>query len=245
MPNVDFARVDQEPEIARGINDAYAELIARYPQRFKGFASVPASSSAIDVLKLNGVIMVSHIRSKPLTDPSFRPFFEEANRKKLCILIHPMMPTGMAEQLREYVLGPIVGFLFDSTLAVARMCYDGLLRDFPDIRWVIPHLGGAIPYLMARIDQGHHDFVACREKVDEPPSTYLKKLYFGTVASSPYTVSMVRDMIGTDHIALGTDYPHLLGSIDGSVETIEAMRIPDAEKQRIFSGTALEILNNI
>ena len=138
-----------------------------------------------------------------------------------------------------------VGFLFDSTLAVARMCYDGLLRDFPDIRWVIPHLGGAIPYLMARIDQGHHDFVACREKIDEPPSTYLKKLYFGTVASSPYTVSMVRDLIGTDHIALGTDYPHLLGSIDGSVETIEAMRIPDAEKQRIFSGTALAILNNI
>jgi aminocarboxymuconate-semialdehyde decarboxylase len=254
VPNVYFARVDQEPEIARGINDAYAELIARYPQRFKGFASVPMSvpdaalaelERAIDVLKLNGVIMMSHIRSKPLTDSSFRPFFEEANRKKLCILIHPMMPTGMAEQLREYVLGPIVGFLFDSTLAVARMCYDGLLRDFPDIRWVIPHLGGAIPYLMARIDQGHHDFVACREKIDEPPSTYLKKLYFGTVASSPYTVSMVRDLIGTDHIALGTDYPHLLGSIDGSVETIEAMRIPDAEKQRIFGGTALAILNNI
>ena len=141
--------------------------------------------------------------------------------------------------------GPIVGFLFDSTLAVARMCYDGLLRDFPDIRWVIPHLGGAIPYLMARIDQAHHDFVACREKIDEPPSTYLKKLYFGTVASSPYTVNMVRDLIGTDHIALGTDYPHLLGSIDGSVETIEAMRIPDVEKQRIFSGTAVEILNNM
>ena len=98
---------------------------------------------------------------------------------------------------------------------------------------------------MARIDQGHHDFVACREKIDEPPSTYLKKLYFGTVASSPYTVNMVRDLIGTDHIALGTDYPHLLGSIDGAVETIEAMRIPDVEKQRMFGGTALQILNNI
>ena len=56
---------------------------------------------------------------------------------------------------------------------------------------------------------------------------------------------MVRDLIGTDHIALGTDYPHLLGSIDGSVETIEAMRIPNVEKQRIFSGTAMEILNNM
>ena len=65
------------------------------------------------------------------------------------------------------------------------------------------------------------------------------------MASSPYTVSMVRDLIGADHIALGTDYPHLLGSIDGSVATIDAMRIPDVEKERIFSGTAMEILNNV
>jgi aminocarboxymuconate-semialdehyde decarboxylase len=254
VPNVFFAGVEREAQIARGANDAYAELIARYPQRFKGFASIPMNvpdaalaelERSIDDLKLNGVILLSHIRGKPLTDPSFRPFFEEANRRKLCILIHPMMPTGMEDQLRDYVLGPIVGFLFDSTLAVARMCYDGLLRDFPNIRWVIPHLGGAIPYLMARLDRGHHDFVACREKIQEPPSYYLKKLYYGTVSTNPHTIAMVRDLIGTDHIALGTDYPHLLGSIDGSVETIESMRIPDAEKQRIYSGTAMEILNNV
>jgi len=254
VPNIFFADEASEPAIARRVNDAYAELIARYPTRFMGFASIPMNvpeaalqelTRSLDDLKLNGAIMLSHIRGKPLTDETFRPFFEEANRRKLCILIHPMMPTGMAEQLRDYVLGPIVGFLFDSTLAVARMCYDGLLRDFPDIRWVIPHLGGAIPYLMARLDRGHHDFAACRANISEPPSTYLKKLYFGTVASSPYTVSMVRDLIGVDQIALGTDYPHLLGSIDQSLETIASMRIPDVEKRRIYEGTALQILNNV
>ena len=254
VPNVFFAGVDQEPQIARGVNDAYAELIARYPRRFKGFASIPMNvpnaalaelERSLDELKLNGVIMLSHIRGKPLTDPSFRPFFEEANRRNLCILIHPMMPVGMAEQLRDYVLGPIVGFLFDSTLAVARMCYDGLLRDFPNIRWIIPHLGGAIPYLMARLDRGHHDFVACREKIQEPPSYYLKKLYYGTVSTSPYTVGMVRDLMGTDHIAFGTDYPHLLGSIDESIATIDSMRIPEVEKQRMYRGTAEAILNNV
>ncbi len=254
VPNVYFAGVEQEPQSARGVNDAYAELIARYPERFMGFAYIPMNTPdealaelehSLDELKLNGAIILSHIRGKPLTDPSFRPFFEEANRRNLCVLIHPMMPTGMADQLRDYVLGPIVGFLFDSTLAVARMCYDGLLRDFPNIRLLIPHLGGAIPYLMARLDRGHHDFAACREKIQDPPSTYLKKLYYGTVSTSPYTVSMVRDLIGTDHIALGTDYPHLLGSIDGSVETIESMRIPKVEKERIYSGTAMAILNNV
>jgi aminocarboxymuconate-semialdehyde decarboxylase len=254
VPNVFFADETSELEIARVTNDAYAELIARHPTRFKGLASIPMSTPdralgeltrALDELKLNGVILLSQIRGKPLTDPSFRPFFEEANRRRLCVLIHPMMPTGMAEQLREYVLGPIVGFLFDSTLAVARMCYDGLLRDFPDIRFVIPHLGGAIPYLMARFDRGFHDFVACREKISEPPSTYLKKLYFGTVSTSPYTVEMVRNMVGSSQIALGTDYPHLLGSMEDSVETIEALRIPEYEKERIERGTAMEILNNV
>lgn len=254
VPNVFFADEASEPEIARRLNDAYAALIARHPKRFKGFASIPMDvpdealaelARSLDELRLNGVILLSHIRGKPLTDPRFRPFFAEANRRKLCVLIHPMMPAGMAEQLRDYVLGPIVGFLFDSTLAVARMCYDGLLKDYPDVRFIIPHLGGAIPYLMARLDRGYHDFVACREKIDEPPSTYLKKLYFGTVSTSPEAVTMVRDLVGTDHIALGTDFPHLLGSIEGTLETIEALRIPASERERIYHGTALKILNNV
>ncbi|HXV64121.1 MAG TPA: amidohydrolase family protein [Vicinamibacteria bacterium] len=254
VPNVYFADEASEPLIARRLNDSYAELIATHPTRFKGFASIPMDvpdaalaelDRALGELKLNGVILLSHIRGKPLTEPRFRPFFEEANRRELCIIIHPMMPSGMAEQLQDYVLGPIVGFLFDSSLAVARMCYDGLFRDFPRIRWIIPHLGGAIPYWMARLDRGYHDFVACREKIDRPPSTYLKKLYYGTVSSSPETLGLVRDLVGTDHIALGTDYPHLLGSIEETLLTIGSLRIPDSEKDQIYHATALRILNNV
>jgi aminocarboxymuconate-semialdehyde decarboxylase len=253
VPNVFFGDEAKEPETARAANDAYAEVIAKHPRRFKGLASIPMDlpdaalselARALDELRLNGVILLSHIRGKPLTDAAFRPFFEEANRRKLCVLIHPMLPEGMADQLKDYVLGPLVGFPFDSTLAVARMCYAGLLRDFPDIRFVIPHLGGAIPYLMARLDQGFHDFPACREKIDAPPSTYLKRLYFDTVSASAESVEMVRNLVGADHIALGTDYPHLPGSIRGSVETLEGLEISESERARIFGGTALEILNN-
>jgi aminocarboxymuconate-semialdehyde decarboxylase len=196
-------------------------------------------------LKLNGVILLSHIRGKPLTDPAFRPFFEEANRRRLLVLIHPMLPAGMSAELKDYVLGPLVGFLFDSTLAVARMCFDGLLKSYPDVRFLIPHLGGAIPYLMARLDQGFHDFPQCRAKIDEPPSVYLKKLYFDTVSAGTHAIEMVRELAGTDHIAFGTDYPHLPGSVSGSLATIESLRIPDGDKARILSGTALSILNNV
>jgi aminocarboxymuconate-semialdehyde decarboxylase len=254
VPNVYFADEGRETEIARRTNDAYAELIARHPRRFKALASIPMDvpgeaskelARSLDELKLQGVLLLSHIRGKPLTDPRFRPFFEEANRRSLFILVHPMLPLGMAEQLKDFVLGPLVGFPFDSTLAVARMCFDGLFRDFPNIRFLVPHLGGAIPYLLPRLDQGYRDFPATRAKIDQPPSFYLKKLYFDTVSAGPSTVAFVRDLVGADRIAFGSDYPHLPGSMSGAVSTLESSGLSEAEKARMFSGTALAILNNV
>jgi aminocarboxymuconate-semialdehyde decarboxylase len=252
-PNVFFADAQHQTEIARMVNDAYAELIAAHPARFKGFASIPMDNPdaalaelhrAIDELKLNGVILLSNIGGKPLTSPEYRPFFAEANRTKLCILLHPMLPAN-TDPFREYVLGPIVGFMFDTTLAIARMCFDGMLKDFPDIRWIAAHLGGAVPYLMERMDNGWRDFPECRTKIDELPSTYLKKLYYDTVNFNPHMLMMVRNMIGADRMVMGSDYPHLLGSIDRAVSSIEGLEISEQEKKRIFEGTARSILNNV
>jgi aminocarboxymuconate-semialdehyde decarboxylase len=239
-PNVFFTDAEHQPEIARIVNDAYAELAATHPERFKTFASIPMDSPdealkelhrAIDELKMNGVILLSNIGGKPLTSPAYRPFFAETNRMKLCILLHPMLPAN-TEPFREYVLGPIVGFMFDTTLAVARMCYDGMFKEFPDIRWIVGHLGGAVPYLMERLDNGWRDFVECRANIDELPSTYLKKLYYDTVNFNPHMLMLARNMIGADRMVMGSDYPHLLGSIDRAVSAIEGLEIPDEEKRK-------------
>lgn len=252
-PNLFFADAQHQPAIARMVNDAYAELMAHHPTRFKAFASIPMDSPdgalkelhrAIHDLKMNGVILLSNIGGNALTSPQYREFFAEASRMKLCILLHPMLPAN-TDPFREYVLGPIVGFMFDTTLAVARMCFDGMFRDFPDIRWIIGHLGGAIPYLMERLDNGWRDFPECRAKIGELPSTYLKRLYYDTVNFNPHTLTMVRNMIGADRMVMGSDYPHLLGSIDRAVSSIENLNISEIEKQRIFEGTALSILNNV
>jgi len=252
-PNVFFTDANRQPEIARMVNDAYAELIVKHPARFKAFASIPMDAPdealkelhrAIDDLKMNGVILLSNIGGRALTSPEYRPFFAEANRLKLCILLHPMLPAH-TDPFREYVLGPIVGFMFDTTLAVARMCFDGMFRDFPDICWIVAHLGGAVPYLMERMDNGWRDFVECRARIDELPSTYLKRLYYDTVNFNPHMLKMVRDMIGADRMVMGSDYPHLLGSIDRAVSSIESLEICPEEKRRIFEGTALSIMNNV
>src|SRR5438046_2501007 len=251
-PNVFFADAQHQPEIARIVNDAYAELIAQHPTHFKGFASIPMDDPeaalrelhrAIDELKLNGVILLSNIRGRALDDAAYRPFFEEADRMRLCILLHPMLPAS-AGAFRDFVLGPLVGFPFDTTLAVARMCFSGMLRELPNIRWIVAHAGGAIPYLAERLDNGYRDFAEDRARIDDLPSAYLKRLTYDTVTFSPHVLRLLRDWVGADHMAMGSDYPHKLGDITRAVTTIEALDVSGPERDRIFSGTALAIMNN-
>ncbi|MGH9391846.1 MAG: amidohydrolase family protein, partial [Vicinamibacteria bacterium] len=228
-PNVYFASPSHQPEIARMVNDAYAELMAKYPRRFKGFASIPMDSPdealqelerALGELRMQGVVLMSNVQGRALTSPQYRPFFEEANRSKAAIFIHPMLPAN-TEPFQEYVLGPLVAFPCDTTLAVAKLCFAGVLRELPDIRWIVGHAGGAIPWLMERLDNGFRDFAECRVNIDKLPSVYLKRLYYDTVTFSPYTLNMLRDLVGTDHMVMGSDFPHLLGSIDRAVSSIE------------------------
>jgi aminocarboxymuconate-semialdehyde decarboxylase len=252
-PNVYFADARHQPEIARMVNDSYAELASQHPSRFKAFASIPMDSPdealrelerALGELRMQGVVLMSNVQGRALTSPQYRPFFEEANRRKAAIFIHPMLPAN-TEPFQEYVLGPLVAFPCDTTLAVAKLCFAGVLRELPDIKWIVGHAGGAIPWLMERLDNGFRDFAECRANIDELPSVYLKKLYYDTVTFSPYTLNMLRDLVGAEHMVMGSDFPHLLGSIDRAVTSIESLNIPAVEKNRIFSGTALSILNNV
>jgi len=252
-PNVFFAEGRAQIEVARMVNDAYADLIAKRPGRFLGFASIPMDdpdgalrelARALDELRLQGVVLLSNIRGRALADPAYRPFFAECDRRKACVFVHPMIPAA-AEPFGEYVLGPIVGFPFDTTLAVARLCYAGVFKQLPNIRWLVAHAGGAIPYLLERLDSGWRDFAECRANIDEPPSTYLKRLYYDTVTFSPNNLRLLRDVVGTDHLAMGSDYPHLLGSIDKAISSIEGLDWDAREKERVFSGTALALLANL
>ena len=252
-PNVYFAPPEKQADVARLVNDAYAELAARHPTRFKGFASIPMDDPDAALrelertqgeLRMNGVIVLSNINGRALTDPRYGPFFTECERRRVCVFVHPMIPAS-AEPFAEYVLGPIIGFPFDTTLAVARLCYAGVFRELSNIRWILGHLGGAVPYLMERLDNGWRDFAECRVNIDELPSVYLKRLYYDTVSFSAPSLRLARELVGADHLVMGSDYPHLLGSIDRAVSSIESLDLPDADKERVFSGTARAILNNV
>src|ERR1700752_3541021 len=148
------------------------------------------------------------------------------------------MISENADAFSEYVLRPLVGFPFDTTLAVARLCYAGYFKQLPRIRWILGHLGGAVPYLFERLDNGWRDFAECSVNIDELPSVYLRRLYYDTVSFSAPSLRLAIDQVGAHHLVMGSDDPHLLGSIERSVSSIESLDVTDAQRTAILSGTA-------
>ena len=191
---------------------------------------------AMEQLKFPGVMVFSNINGIALSDQSFWPLWEAANELGAIVHIHPTNPVGV-EAMLDYWLMPLVGFLMDTTLAAASLVFTGVAERFPNIKWVLGHLGGAIPYLAERLDRGYEAFADCRKNISRPPSAYLKKFYFDTVNFDPRALELAVSFAGASQILAGSDYPHQIGSIPKMLESLQAMRISEEDRQKILAGT--------
>jgi aminocarboxymuconate-semialdehyde decarboxylase len=157
------------------------------------------------------------------------------------LYIHPTYPAGV-ESMSEYWLMPLVGFLFDTTLAAAGLVMSGAVARYEGIRWVLGHLGGAIPYLAERLDRGHRAFEACRRNIDRRPSEYLQDFYYDTVNFDPAALRLALDFAGAGHLLAGSDYPHQIGSLEQMRESLDALDLPADDRSAVFGGNALALL---
>jgi aminocarboxymuconate-semialdehyde decarboxylase len=217
--------------LASLVNDAFAEVVA----------SVIEFERATRQLGFRGAMLFSNINSVALSDERFWPLYESANDCDAVLYIHPTNPVGV-EAMTEYWLMPLCGFLFDTTLAAAKLVFSGVVERFPRIRWVLCHLGGTIPYLVERLDRGFTAFEDCRANISKPPSEYLKNFYYDTVNFNPRALELAISFAGTDHILAGSDYPHQIGSIPRMFESINALNIPESAKTAILGGNATNLL---
>lgn len=235
---------------ARQINDAFAKATRKRHRRFTALATLPLNDPAASVVELEramkdlglpGAMVFSNVNHVALADKRFAPLWKKADDLGAVIYIHPTDPAGV-EAMLDYWLMPLVGFLMDTTLAASRLVFSGVVERHPNIRWVLTHMGGAIPYLAERLDRGYRAFADCRRHISKPPSEYLKHFYYDTVNFNADAVQFAIKFAGPDHLLAGSDYPHQIGSIPLMIETINKLSVDDETKRKIFGGNAATLL---
>jgi aminocarboxymuconate-semialdehyde decarboxylase len=236
--------------LASLVNDAFAAVVSAKRGRFVALATLPLNDPAASVRELKracrqlgfrGAMVFSNINGVALSDARFWPVYEAANELGAVLHIHPTSPVGV-EAMTDYWLMPLVGFLFDTTLAAAKLVFSGVAERFPRIRWVLSHLGGAIPYLAERLDRGFHAFSECRANIQRPPSDYLRQFYYDTVNFDPHALQLAVGFAGAGQILAGSDYPHQIGSIEQMLASIRALKVSEAERAAILGGNAARLL---
>jgi aminocarboxymuconate-semialdehyde decarboxylase len=235
--------------LARLVNDAFARVIAERSPRFTALATLPLNDvqasiaelkRAMTELRLPGAMVFSNVNGVALADKRYEPLWAEANRLEAIIHIHPTDPVGV-EAMTDYWLMPLVGFLADTTLAAAKLVFAGVPERYPNIKWVLSHLGGAIPYLAERLDRGWEAFPDCRADIQKRPTEYLRRFYYDTVNFDPMAVRLAVDFAGADRIMAASDYPHQIGSIPKMKSSLAELRVSDEERKKIMGENARKL----
>lgn len=233
--------------VARDLNDFIAEVVRRHAQRFIGLAVLPFDSPesalqeferATSKLGLKGVLLYSNLNGRFPDEEPFRFLFAEAERRAIPVLLHPAYPVTY-EATAGYEMAAGLGLMFDTTIALCRIILAGILDKHPALKLVCPHTGGALPYLIGRVD--HQVMVLRRggQHIRRAPSEYLKRVWFDTVNPLGLAIRYVRDFAGIGKLVYASDHPWVDPRL--IVEQIEKQPLSAEEKQRIYWDNPREL----
>jgi predicted TIM-barrel fold metal-dependent hydrolase len=250
-PGVHFGDAAFARPLARRCNELSARLMGDHPRRFGALATLPLpdvegalleAEYAFDTLGLDGAVLLASAGGRYLGDPEFDDLFSELNRRRAVVFIHPTVPPGsQAEQLG--IPAPILEFIFDTTRAVANLIASGTLERCPEIRFILSHAGGAVPYLALRLSllQADPGFL---ERAPRGVVTYLQRLYYDTALSAtPHALRSLQELVAPSQILFGSDYPFAPEPITGaSVAGLDAYDgFDDAARRAIYRENALSL----
>jgi predicted TIM-barrel fold metal-dependent hydrolase len=217
-PGVHFGSDKNARSLARSVNEFAARTIGDNRGRFGGFASLPLPdvdgalqeiSYALDTLKLDGVIMLTNFNGVYLGDQRFDPVFDELNRRGAVLFIHPTSPICSQQSALGYPR-PMIEFTFDSTRAVVNLMFSGTTMRCPNLRIIVPHAGGTLPFLARRIGMFARGGLAALDRSTPiNAEEQLRRLYYD-LAGSPGSNALapLLEMTERSHILYGSDYVH-------------------------------------
>ena len=236
-------------DMARRVNEYTAGLVARHPERFGNFATVPLPDIegslreieyAFDTLKADGLVLLSNYGGQYLGDPAFEPVWAELNRRRATVFIHPGKP---AIDLIPGMPGPLVDYPFDTTRTAVQMALNGVLTRHPDVNVILSHAGGFLPYASQRFAE-----IASGIRDDAPSVEALLRLfqrfYFDTaLSSSPAALPCLTAFADVGRILYGSDYPYAPASVGASftAELDACAELSPAEHAAINHRNALAL----
>jgi aminocarboxymuconate-semialdehyde decarboxylase len=240
-PNCYWGGPEVSQQAARIMNDDMAAARTAHPERLRWLASLPWQYPELALAELeraatagaSGVMVLANIDGRSLTDPAFEPIWRAIDARALPVLVHPTAPPGVAAMdMARFQLTASLGFTFDTSLAVARMIYDGFFDRYRKLSIIAAHGGGALPYLISRMDQCYDNIPACREKISMPPSEYLPRICADAVVFSPDVLGLCVKTFGADNVLYGSDYPHTIGDMPGCLKRVNDLGSDSRDKVR-------------
>lgn len=213
-PGVSTVVAKQRALIARRCNEYAAGLRFDHPGQFGMFATLPLPdidaslneiAYAFDVLQCEGVCLLSNYEGSYLGEPKFEPLYAELQRRAAVIFVHPTSPM---EQVRIGFSMSSLEFPFDTTRTAASLMVRGILKRFPSIRFILSHAGGALPYLVERLDLLSRNNLQLREYAPDGFTAECARFYVDTALSTgPATFAALRKVVPLHQILFGTDFP--------------------------------------
>ena len=236
-------------EIARFLNDHIAAVVDEFPLRFIGLGTVPMQDTVLAIKELErckqiglaGVQIGTNVNQLNLGESQFFDFFAACQRLEMAVFVHPWDMMGERD-MQKYWLPWLVGMPAEVSRAICSLIFSGVLERLPDLRICFAHGGGSFPSTLGRIEHGFNvrsDLCA----VDNPynPRKYLDRMYFDSLVHDAATLDYLITLVGSDHVALGSDYPFPLGEVEPG-KLIELMQYDDSIKEMLFNGAALNWL---
>jgi 6-methylsalicylate decarboxylase len=251
-PGVHIGDDAKARRLARRCNELAATMMQDRPLRFGGFACLPLPDVdgaleeleyALDVLKLDGVVLFSNSCGVYLGDARLEPVFRELDRRGAVVFVHPnASPDPVAHNLG--LPDALIDFPHDTTRAIAQLHYSNRFARTPNVKYIFSHAGGTLPYLAGRfaivdamkVIPGHEERGSAADT--------FRRLYWDTALSwNTPVLQMLRSVVGMDQVLFGSDYPYLRRDlvIACADELRNTSALNDKERAAILSGTAVRL----
>jgi len=246
-------------ELSKIANDELAALVAKYPDRFAGAgAAVPMNEPdqacreierATGQLGLRAVQIFSNVIGRPLDAPEFRPVWKNLADRRVPILLHPARGRNHADYRTEseskYLVWQVFGWPYETTAAMMRLVFSGIMQEHPDLKILAHHTGAMVAFFHGRMKsmfgQFEEDYrLETQGRLLKHPLEYFRQFYGDIAAFSAGAVNVARDFLGADHILFGSDAPFDAtggrSSIRESIAAVENSTCTAAEKAAIFTA---------